>query len=1332
MTQNRNTNTELMTPIDMIRRFFSAICLFLSASSAFATNIKTISSEEGLTNNAIMAIHQDRRSHIWIGTSDGLNIWNGHSIEVFGSKDGYNYFSGNRIRHIIPSESDNIYIHTKYGLARLNTVSKDIEFYKEFALYRHLTITEEENIFALDESNILHYFDARQKSMATISGFSFAKNEQCMRMAMTPKNELCIFTTKGSYIIRFEWDGLQIPSIREISELELECIFAAPPYDGDSGHYIMTDDCRVCFFNYDDISITTICSINDTRFDKMIDEDTITSILPTKDGFYISFLQKGVFFLPNGKDSLEPTVINYGIFSMIPDKNQSIIWLGTDCNGLQRWSDRESSIRTLNFEDLPYSIKMPVRSILMDKKRNLWFGTKGDGLFRLKNLSPDTVYDLGNTDRFTEENSQLGHNSVYALAESHSDMFWIGCEDGGLNWYSYKDDRIRKVEGGRDFRRIHQILEQNDSTLWIVTDTAGAYKCDFKIRSGQPVITRTDTLKFCKPFNFNTSIFTISMQNDSTVWFGSRSHGALSYNVNTGRSRIIKFPTDYGHAINEVLYIAKSDNMLFATGNGIVAYNTEKDTLCVPKDVPKRSIHTILTDCNENIWMSTNQGIISIDKNYNYRTSYNRFSGIDVLEYSDGACWRDKESETLFFGGINGLMIINPDKIETRRETSYIPPIHITDFIQNNEVTHIGSKMKNGKLRIPYSKSIFAVRFSLVDNLSWSDYVFSWKIDGYDKQWRINTSDIIYLPSLDPGHYRLKLKYRNRATRYESEECVLPIYIIPPIYKRWWAMVIYVLLFIYVILRIIRYSKNRYAAMRIKLEQQYAEEIQKIKLETTNSITEELSVLITFILGLCGQLRQSTSGTPNLASKLNLMEYNIAKINNILHILNESKEIPETMSSPSEVMLIPVSQLTLNMIELMSATIKSRKVSLMHDIESGVILTMNKENWQTLFNSLLHRVLSIASGNREVHISLKKSLDDKGILMKFRVTVDKDAGSKFFSTHSESSLHDTLIRKIGGSIVNTYENDEITISIFIPQQHEIITTAPGEAPVNESIDTYNIIAGNCLPQSGRIDLAHDYIYLISANKEISSFIGYFLSEKYNIIEFSDYQSALSDTESRMPVVVIYDYSSMMRHFSDYIAQMKGNKRTKHVSIVALTSSLQMNEREECTKMGADLCISFPFNMEYMQSVVEKLISNRQNIAEYYNSPLSSYEVKDGKFIHQDDKAFFKKVLKTIDENISNPELTAPLIAKELGIGTRVMYRRLEGIGAQNLHEIIKDARMKLAAKLLTTSKLTIDEIIYKVGHENRSTFYRNFKNSYGMTPKEYREQIQKKTLEELN
>ena len=1286
-----------------------------------ASHIKTISSSDGLSNNAIYSLHQDRYGHVWIGTGDGLNIWDGNSLEEYISKDGHNYFFGNRTRNIFPSKGDEILIQTKYGVAELNTVTKEMRFHKRLALHTRIAATRDGNIFTLDNEHI-HYYYSGTETFADIPEFSLASGERCLLMTVSKDNHLMVFTDRGSYSLKMDFNDESKPSIAKISNLNLNCLYVSPEQYGEIEHYIITEEGAIYQFNRQTREVQKVTYIDD----EWIKDSRITGIVKTKKGFYISFIENGVYLLPETKHCLESIGIGYGIFSMMKDRNQPIIWIGTDCNGLQIYSEETSELWDVTYENLPYNIEMPVRSILIDKKKNLWFGTKGDGLYRIRDFDPEATFNKENTDRFITQNSLLTHNSVYALTESSSDIIWIGTDGKGLNWYSYKDDKIKKVTGSEALKRVHCIFEQEDNTLWISTDCEGAYKCHYEIRSGTPVITSTDTLRFCEPFNYSTSIFSVSAQNDSIIWFASRSHGVLSYNKNTGASKVIRFPEDHGFGTNEVTDITICKNILFATGNGMVIYDPRNEDLCVSKNVPHRAVHTIISDKDSNIWISTNQGIISLDKDYNYRTSYNRFSRLRVLEFSDGACYDD--GDRIFFGGINGLAMIKTDQVSGTGNNSYNPPIHITDFIQNNDAVHIASKLKKGRLRIPFSKQSFAIRYSMVDNIKFSDYVFMWNIKRYDEIWRESTTETIHVPVLNPGKYTLRIKYINKATQYESAECELPIYIIPPIYKSWWAQLIYFLLLICLILGYIAYIKDKQKRLIEVLEKQYSDEVKKTKSETVDSITDELSILITFILGLSTQVRQDAGSNNVLKEKLGLMEYNIIKINKILSILKNSKDISEEINAPGEVLLLHMSQLTLNLIDILNVAIKSKRVNLTYDIEDGIVLTTNKDYYQTLFNSLMHKALSIVSGNRDIYVSLKHKENDSGVCLTIKVTAEETDCQELYSDKNGTNLHSKLIDKMNGNIVYGYENGEVLVRTFIPQYK----IAEESKVLTEKILTNNIISSSDLPKEFEINPGQEYIYIISKNKDISSFIGYFLSEKYNIMQFNSNKEAFKCMESSLPAAVIYDYSSLRSSFSEYMENIRSNKRTLHISVIAMTSSIQMNERKECTKLGADLCLSFPFNVEYLQAVIEKMIDKREKIAEYLNSPLSSYDTKDGKLIHQEDKAFFDKIMEIIHNNISNPELNASLIAKELGLSLRVMYRKLENINTPNLNQVIIDTRLKQAVKHLTKSKMTIDEILFKVGYENRSTFYRNFKNSYGMTPMEYRKQIQSKTLEEFN
>lgn len=193
------------------------------------------------------------------------------------------------------------------------------------------------------------------------------------------------------------------------------------------------------------------------------------------------------------------------------------------------------------------------------------------------------------------------------------------------------------VKGSGELKLVHDIIEQDGSTIWVATDKQGCYKCRFTVMNDIPAITEIEEIQFVEPFNNKSSIFSMTMGNDSTLWFASRGNGVLQYNINTGKSRVMQFSTDNGLAMNETFYVTRTDEMLFATGNGMVTYSPEENIVSIPDFVPKKAIHSILPDGNGYIWITTNSGIISLDSELNYHTSFDRFYGMEVLEYSDGA-----------------------------------------------------------------------------------------------------------------------------------------------------------------------------------------------------------------------------------------------------------------------------------------------------------------------------------------------------------------------------------------------------------------------------------------------------------------------------------------------------------------------------------------------------------------------------------------------------------------------------------------------------------------------------------------------------------------------
>ena len=145
-------------------------------------------------------------------------------------------------------------------------------------------------------------------------------------------------------------------------------------------------------------------------------------------------------------------------------------------------------------------------------------------------------------------------------------------------------------------------------------------------------------------------------------------------------------------------------------------------------------------------------------------------------------------------------------------------------------------------------------------------------------------------------------------------------------------------------------------------------------------------------------------------------------------------------------------------------------------------------------------------------------------------------------------------------------------------------------------------------------------------------------------------------------------------------------------------------------------------MDFLKSSVQRLLERKESLREYFSSPLSSYTLENGKLSHKEHKKFVNDILKIINKNLRNKDLSAQLIAEKMNIGLRTFYRKLEEIEEITLAELINNCRLLKAADLLIKTKLTIDEIVFQSGFTNRSTFYRAFSKKYNCTPTEYRKQ----------
>ena len=176
---------------------------------------------------------------------------------------------------------------------------------------------------------------------------------------------------------------------------------------------------------------------------------------------------------------------------------------------------------------------------------------------------------------------------------------------------------------------------------------------------------------------------------------------------------------------------------------------TEKDGLA------NNIVYQILKDEDENIWMSTNNGISKFDIKNNKFTNLSSTDGLQSNEFNGNSAYRCSNGDFVF-GGIKGLNIFNPKEV---LQSDYDSRINFDSFeVKVENYSNIDGKTFN------YDEDFIRVKFFTTDYRKNKNIQYYDKLEGSsDTDWIQITSNEVILTNLDPGKYKLIIKFRNNS-----------------------------------------------------------------------------------------------------------------------------------------------------------------------------------------------------------------------------------------------------------------------------------------------------------------------------------------------------------------------------------------------------------------------------------------------------------------------------------------------------------------------------------------------------------------------------------------
>lgn len=170
--------------------------LLIGADMEASYSLRQFSSKNGLSNSAILSMCQDRRGVIWIGSCDGLNVYDGTYLGLYKPVDIHNGFSGNLIERIIEADNDVLWIQTNYGLDRFDIRRQTIQSFRDFKYVNHMALSPQDDFFIIKDDGYIYYYIPGQDKFSKLDTEKI-HFEEVQQMAIDNSGILWIFSSNN-------------------------------------------------------------------------------------------------------------------------------------------------------------------------------------------------------------------------------------------------------------------------------------------------------------------------------------------------------------------------------------------------------------------------------------------------------------------------------------------------------------------------------------------------------------------------------------------------------------------------------------------------------------------------------------------------------------------------------------------------------------------------------------------------------------------------------------------------------------------------------------------------------------------------------------------------------------------------------------------------------------------------------------------------------------------------------------------------------------------------------------------------------------------------------
>ncbi|MGD8427516.1 MAG: two-component regulator propeller domain-containing protein [Balneolaceae bacterium] len=730
---------------------------------------RTYSIEKGLSEAVVNDLMQDNQGYLWIGTSYGLNRFDGVKFKNYYSEDG---LLNNKVFSLYEDEEGSLWIGTGGGV---NVMKAD-------------SIYTVPNLAPLVSSTVLDIFRDHRGDLwfatdgegawhldpnGNLTQYSKVQGlgDDRVRSIIEDDDDVLWFATRdgltklkdGHFRTFTTSDGLPDNRLRDLV------------LDNDGSLWIATRD-GLCNFKGEEFHCyTEKDGLINNGIQSISKDDAGNLWLGTEEG--ASYFKDGTFTNYTADEGLANNII----YATEYDREGNI-WFGTFGGGISIFLGNDFKSYTVE-QGLPNNV---ITSITEDQSGRHWIGTFGG----ICNIQDDKFSGLSTKDGLVDD-------KVYTIRAGKGDSLLIGTRWG---FSIYNNGTFRNFnEQELPYRKIRAILNPKHSPgIWLGTYGEGLlhyYNGRFKH------LTEENGLA-------NNTILSLTETDDGAIWIAN--YGGVS-RLKNGVFK--NYSIQDGLPNNGVLDILKSrsGDLWFATFGGIARLRDGRfNTITADDGLPDEVCYFIEQDDRGIFWIGTNKGVIRLDydaynsEDENIRSRAFKLvtqnQGLVANEMNAGASFKDREGN-LWFGSVGGLTKFNPDE---ERINEVAPTVHIENMQMSGENIPLDSDIEIGSGSHNITFEFIGISFSAPQQV-----LYKYRLKNSGEDWQETIQRSVRYSTLIPGNYIFEVKARNNDGRWSEHAAQLSFTVLAPFWMRWWFICIVLVLIVLIVLFVYNYYRVR-------------------------------------------------------------------------------------------------------------------------------------------------------------------------------------------------------------------------------------------------------------------------------------------------------------------------------------------------------------------------------------------------------------------------------------------------------------------------------------------------------------------------------------------